>query len=107
MSDLDSLLSQLFGKEDACAGENIDGTAWSRLVESDLTRVGIEDSLGGAGGDWSDAATVTIRAAQAGIAAPPLTECLFIASHLAAKTGNTLPPLDWSPHQSRRAGPAR
>ncbi|QQZ14630.1 MULTISPECIES: acyl-CoA dehydrogenase family protein [Rhodococcus] len=91
MSDLDSLLSQLFGKEDACAGENIDGTAWSRLVESDLTRVGIEDSLGGAGGDWSDAATVTIRAAQAGIAAP-LTECLFIASHLAAKTGNTLPP---------------
>lgn len=90
MSDLDQLLSQLFGKDDASAGEGIDGTAWSRLVESDLTRVGIDDRLGGSGGDWFDAATVTIRTAQAGIAAP-LTEGLFIASHLAAATGQAIP----------------
>lgn len=91
MSQLDTLLTQIFGKGPASAGQSIDGPAWAKLTEAGLVRVGLAERNGGGGGELTDAATVTIRSAEAGVAGP-LVECLFTASHLAAKTGTTLPP---------------
>jgi acyl-CoA dehydrogenase len=90
MSDLEQLLDQVLGKEYAHAGESVDGSAWERLVETGLTRVGIPESSGGSGGDPRDAAAVTVRAAQAGLGVP-LAETLFPVAYLAAKTFGTVP----------------
>jgi acyl-CoA dehydrogenase len=90
MSELDDLLTQILGNEFDWAGVSIDSPAWSALTETGLTRVGLPEEFGGAGGELSDAATVIIRSAQAGLEAP-LTESLLIAGHLAASMGHVLP----------------
>jgi acyl-CoA dehydrogenase len=90
MSELDDLLTQILGNEFDCAGGSVDSPAWSALTETGLTRVGLPEEFGGAGGELSDAATVIIRSAQAGLAVP-LTESLLVAGHLAASMGRVLP----------------
>jgi acyl-CoA dehydrogenase len=63
---------------------------WQRLDETGLTRIGVDEQLGGAGGGIGDAATV-LRVA-AGHAAPvPLAEMLFPVAAGCAAAGLTLP----------------
>jgi acyl-CoA dehydrogenase len=90
VTELDDLLTQILGKEFDSAGQTVDEPAWARLNDAGLTRVGIPETLGGAGGNLSDAATVTTRCAQAGIDVP-LTESLFLAAYLATTTGCSMP----------------
>lgn len=51
-------------------------TVWQRLEEAGLTRVGVEERLGGSGGELTDAAAV-LRIAAAHAAPVPLAEALF------------------------------
>jgi acyl-CoA dehydrogenase len=90
VSELDDLLTQILGDEFDWAGRSIDSPAWCALTETGLTRVGLSEEFGGAGGELSDASTVIIRSAQAGLLVP-LTESLLIAAHLAASMGRELP----------------
>lgn len=63
---------------------------WQRLDETGLTRIGVDEQLGGAGGGIGDAATV-LRVA-AGHAAPvPLAEMLFPVAAGCTAAGLTLP----------------
>jgi acyl-CoA dehydrogenase len=63
---------------------------WQRLEETGLTRIGVDEQLGGAGGGIGDAATV-LRVA-AGHAAPvPLAEMLFPVAAGCTAAGLTLP----------------
>ena len=64
---------------------------WPALEGADLTRVGIPDHLGGAGGDLEDAAAV-VRAAAAQCAAVPLAETSLLAGWLLAEAGLAVPP---------------
>lgn len=90
MNELDSLLDQILGRDLAHGGEGIDGPVWAALTRTGLGRVGIAESLGGSGGDLHDAATVTIRAAAAGLALP-LAESLFTVGYLANRLAMEVP----------------
>lgn len=90
MSDLDALLDQIFGRRGEHAGTGIEGAAWAALTETGLTRVGIPEPLGGSGGELTDAVTVTVKTAEAGLSVP-VAETLFPLAHLAVLTGEPVP----------------
>jgi acyl-CoA dehydrogenase len=90
MTELDDLLTQILGNGTDCVGSSVGSRTWQALTASGLTRVGLADEFGGVGGELSDAVTVIVRAAQAGLDGP-LTEPLLMAGHLATSTGVPLP----------------
>jgi acyl-CoA dehydrogenase len=90
MRELDELLDQLLGRHLQHAGADTDGGTWSALTETGLSRVGLDEALGGCGGDRTDAVGVTIAAAAAGLNVP-LAEGLWTVSHLAALTATPVP----------------
>jgi acyl-CoA dehydrogenase len=89
MSDLKALLRQIFSSDHE-VGDSINSATWMALTEAGLLRVGIDESLGGVGGELSDARTVVVGSAQAGVSGP-LIDPLFVGSHLAARSGTPLP----------------
>lgn len=91
MSELEELLTQIFAKHDDVAEPPDAGTAWAALTDAGLLRVGIDESNGGVGGSLADAAAVTVRSAEAGVAGP-FVDALFATSHLAARIARTVPP---------------
>lgn len=90
MTELDDLLTQILGTGTDSLGSSVGSRTWKALADSGLTRVGLAEEFGGVGGELSDAVTVIVRAAQAGLDGP-LTESLLMASHLATFTGIALP----------------
>jgi acyl-CoA dehydrogenase len=66
------------------------GNLWAELERADLTRVGVPERWGGAGGDLHDAAVV-VRAAAARCAAVPLAETALLAGWLLAEAGTAMP----------------
>jgi acyl-CoA dehydrogenase len=84
MTDLDDLMTQMLGKGQEHADTGVEGKGWRLLTEAGLDRVGLPEELGGSGGDLSDAVTVIVRAAQAGLSVPG-PEALVLVSHLAAR----------------------
>lgn len=90
MTELDDLLTQILGAGTGSVGLSVGSPPWKALADSGLTRVGLAEEFGGVGGELSDALTVIVRAAQAGLDGP-LTEPLLMASHLATSTGAPLP----------------
>ena len=90
MTELEDLLTQILGTGTDSVGSSVGSRTWKALADTGLTRVGLAEELGGVGGELSDAVTVIVRAAQAGLDGP-LTEPLLMASHLAICTGIALP----------------
>lgn len=88
MTELEALLDQILGRDQAHAGTGVDGTAWAALTDTGLTRVGIPEALGGSGGTVADAVTVTVRIAQAGLTVPL---SLFAIADWATRTGTSIP----------------
>jgi acyl-CoA dehydrogenase len=91
VNELEALLEQILGREAEHAGEDTGGPGWAALEETGLTRVGIDEALGGCGGDRRDAVTVTVKAGEAGLGVP-LTETLLLAGQVAAVAGVAVPP---------------
>ena len=90
MTELEDLLNQILGPGTDSVGSSVGSRTWKALADSGLTRVGLAEEFGGVGGELSDAVTVIVRAAQAGLDGP-LTEALLMAGHLATSTGIALP----------------
>jgi acyl-CoA dehydrogenase len=90
MTELEDLLAQILGTGTGSVGSSVGSRTWTALAASGLTRVGLAEEFGGVGGELSDAVTVIVKVAQAGLDGP-LTESLLMASHLATSTGAALP----------------
>lgn len=90
MKELADLLDQILGQPPEQAGGGLGGPAWQALDESQLTRVGLAESLGGAGGTRADAAQVITRCAESGLSLP-LTEAMIIGAVLCERSGLPMP----------------
>ncbi|QTI68618.1 acyl-CoA dehydrogenase family protein [Gordonia polyisoprenivorans] len=64
----------------------IDTGVWAALTDAGFTGVGIDEDLGGTGGEFTDALTVVSAAAASG-ALTPLIEHTVLAAWLAARSG--------------------
>jgi acyl-CoA dehydrogenase len=71
-------------------GDAPDLASWRELAEAGFTLVGVDESLGGSGGDLSDAAAVVATVAE--LAVPlPVAECLWGAAAAFAVAGRKVP----------------
>jgi acyl-CoA dehydrogenase len=91
MRELADLLDQILGRPPWHAGDGLGSPVWRALQESQLCRVGLIESLGGAGGSRADAAQVIMRCAESGLSLP-LTEAMIIGAALCERAGLPMPP---------------
>ena len=90
MSELDDLLDLILADPKTSAGETVTGPAWQRLVDAQLTSVGLAEKLGGAGGDFRDACTILARCGEAALSVP-IAEMILVTAAVASRFGVAIP----------------
>jgi acyl-CoA dehydrogenase len=90
VSDVDGLVRHILDREFEAASMPTAARLWDVLDTSGLTRVGIAEDVGGAGGSRDDAATIVTRCAQRAVSLP-LVEAQLVWAHAAGQTRTPVP----------------